>query len=129
MDGLPIWWCPWIHDTALLINASTRGLFSILKDLEAESDRKEVFVFSREAIKQHIKRTFFTDETIPRLIKDTSSVDDTNSWIENYTNEFPSLNVIERRLVFLCAKATEDLEGGYHFDNLPMYDHGGWPRN
>ena len=129
MDGLPIWWCPWIHDTALLINASTRGLFSILKDLEAESDREEFFVFSREAIKQHIKRTFFTDETIPRLIKDTSSVDDTDSWIENYTNEFPSLNVIERRLAFLCAKATEDVEGGYHFDNLPMYDHGGWPRN
>jgi hypothetical protein len=127
MDGLPIWWCPWIHDTALLAHASTRGLFSILKDLESESGCEAGPIFSREAIQQHIKFSFFADESI--AMKGASSPDDTVSWIESYADEFPSLNVIERRLAFLCAKATEDLENESRFENLPMYDHGGWPRN
>lgn len=129
MDGLPIWWCPWIHDTALLAHASTRGLFSILKDLESESGCEAGPIFSREAIQQHIKFSFFADESIARSMKGASSPDDTVSWIESYADEFPSLNVIERRLAFLCAKATEDLENESRFENLPMYDHGGWPRN
>jgi len=129
MDGLPIWWCPWIHDAALFAHASTHGLFSILKDIESESGSESGPIFSREAIKQHIKSSFFADGTIPPSIKGVSSPDDTAAWIESYANEFPSLNVIERRLAFLCAKATEDIENESRFDNLPMYDHGGWPRN
>lgn len=131
MDGLPIWWCPWIHDTALLVHASTRGLFSVLKDRESElSDSDAGSIFSQEAIKQHIESTFFeNEETVPQSIMDASSADDTAAWVERYANEFPSLNTIERRLAFLCAKATEKWDDCSRFENLPMYDHGGWPRN
>ena len=130
MDGLPIWWCPWIHDVALLAHASMRGLFSIFKDLESKSGSEAGPVFSRVAIKQHIKSAFFERENaIPRSIIETSSPDDTTTWIEKYANEFPSLNVVERRLAFICVKVTESLENESRFDNLPMHDHGGWPRN
>lgn len=129
MDGLPIWWCPWIHDAALLAHASTRGLFSVLKDLESGSESETCPIFSREAIRQHIRSTFFSDKTIPQSIMGACSPDDSTAWIEIHASEFPSLNVIERRLAFLCAKATEGLENKSRFDNLPMYDHGGWPRN
>jgi len=130
MDGLPVWWCPWIHDIALLAHASKRGLFSIIKDRESESGKDSGPIFSRDTIKQHIRSTFFaSDETVPRSIMAASSADETAEWIERYANEFPSLNVIERRLAFLCAKATERLDSNARFDNLPMYDHGGWPRD
>jgi len=126
MDGLPVWWCPWIHDAALLVHASTRGLFSVLKDRGTEACP----VFSSEVVKTHIERSFFDTEIVPGSITDASSLEATDAWIESHANEFPSLNVIERRLAFLCAKATENnLESESRFDNLPMYDHGGWPRN
>jgi len=130
MDGLPVWWCPWIHDTALLIHSSTRGLFSILKD--RESKESDCHIFSRNSIKQHINSTFFVEdeEIIRRTVTSASTADETAAWIERYANEFPSLNVIERRLAFLCSKMTEKVvDSDSRFENLPMYDHGGWPRN
>lgn len=127
MSGLPVWWCPWIHDAALLTHASTRGLFSILNDIDSES--KAGPIFSRTAILQHIRSSLFADASTARSIQGASSPDESSAWIESYANEFPSLNAIERRLAFLCAKLTEDLENESRFDNLPMYDHGGWPRN
>jgi len=133
MDGLPAWWCPWIHDTALLVHASTQGLFSIVRDRELELGESHAgHIFSQEAIKRHVKSIFFypqdNEEIVPQSILDSSSIDDADAWVERYANEFPSLNTIERRLAFLCAMATEEFNDGSRFDNLPMYDHGGWPR-
>jgi hypothetical protein len=128
MAGLPIWWCPWIHDIALLIHASTRGLFSIFKD--RESTKNIGPAFSSAAIMHHIHSTFVADEqVIPRQVFDESTPDESPAWIKMYAEEFPLLKVVERRLSFLCAKATEELDGDDRFDNLPIYDHGGWPRN
>eukprot|EP00536_Pseudo-nitzschia_multiseries_P008274 jgi/Psemu1/305625/fgenesh1_kg.209_\ len=131
MDGLPAWWCPWIHDNALLLHASTRGLFSIVRDRKLELGSSYAgHIFSREAVERHIKSTFFdNEEMMPQSMINSSSIDDADAWIERYANEFPSTNTIERRLAFLCAKATEEVDDGSRFDNLPMYDHGGWPRN
>ena len=129
MNGLPVWWCPWIHDTALLAHASRRGLFSILRDLKSESGRETGPVFSRQAIKEHVRSSIFADASITRPINGVASQDESVAWIESYANEFPSLNTIERRLAFICAKVTEDLENESRFDNMPMFDHGGWPRN
>lgn len=131
MNGLPVWWCPWVHDMALLAHASKRGLFSIVKDRESDLGSSDVVsIFSQRRIREHIKSTFFeTNEKVPQSITNASSPEDTDAWIQRYANEFPSLNVMERRLCFLCAKATEKLNDRSRFDNLPIYDHGGWPRN
>merc|ERR1711935_1222095 len=91
LDGLPVWWCPLIHDTALLIHSSTRGLFSIIKD--RESEESDCHIFSRNSIKQHINSTFFVEdeEIIRRTVTSASTADETAAWIERYANEFPSL--------------------------------------
>lgn len=128
MAGLPVWWCPWIHDIALLIHASMRGLFSIFKDRESATNVGPAFSFA--TIQHHIHSTFVADEqVIPREVFDASSPEDSTAWIKMYAKEFPSLKMVERRLSFLCAKATEELDGDDRFDNLPIHDHGGWPRN
>lgn len=128
MGGLPVWWCPWIHDAALLVHASTRGLFSIMKDRNSEDSTP--LAFSREIILQHMYSTFVAvDNALPSSVVDNSPPEDSQTWIEQHAHDFPTLNVLERRLAFLCAKATEHLDGEERFENLPMFDHGGWPRN
>jgi hypothetical protein len=126
MDGLPVWWCPWIHDAALLVHASTRGLYSILKDRKSEENTSP---FSRKTIVQHMYATFLAENALPSSITEGSPPEDSTSWIELQASDFPTVNVLERRLAFLCARATEHLSGNERYDNLPMFDHGSWPRN
>ena len=124
MDGLPAWWCPWIHDIALLLHASTRGLFSVVPDRENLGTIAGM-VFSRDAITRHIQSTILSND----LVNKEMSVEDMAAWANEYANEFPSLNVIERRIGFLCSLATAQLDGDDRYHNYPMYDHGAWPRN
>jgi hypothetical protein len=129
MDGLPVWWCPWIHDIALVFHASTRGLFSIVQDRK-NGKIVDGTAFSKESIARHIQSTFFGDATtIPDCVTASATADDLATWASVVAEEFPSMNVIERRLSFLCAIATEKFQGDQRFENLPMYDHGAWPRN
>ena len=127
LTGLPIWWCPWIHDIALLVHAATSGLFSILKDRHGGDSRS---VLSHAAIVQSMNATFASNQNMlpPKTVVERSSRDDSKEWIDLHSQEFPSVNVVERRLAFLCAVATAKLQDEMRFDNLPMFDHGGWPR-
>lgn len=128
MAGLPVWWCPWIHDAALLVHAATRGLFAIIQDRRAGNTTP--LAFSREKITMHMQSTFISDDsTLPRAVVHTVA-EETEKWIEHHARNFPTACVLERRLAFLCARATETLpDGEARYDNLPMFDHGAWPRN
>ena len=126
LDGLPLWWCPWVHDVALLVHASTNGLFSIVQN---HHNDLSAGVFSRKAIVHTMYSTFFADEKmLPKTIVDQFEQDDANEWIKLHAKDFPTANVLERRLAFLCSQATKSDEGELRYDNLPMFDHGGWPR-
>jgi len=132
LDGLPVWWCPLIHDTALLVHSGTRGLFSILKDRESKSECDLGPGFTQASIKQHIRSTFFVegDGMVPNVLVGSSAGDEISAWVERYAKEFPSMNVIERRLAFLCSELTKKMsDSNSRFFTLPMFDHGGWPRN
>lgn len=129
MAGLPVWWCPWIHDAALLVHAATRGLFSIIHDRTSASTAS--LAFSPDAILKHIQSTFLSHDSkfLPRAFSH-SSPEDLQKWIEHHAQDFPTANVLERRLAFLCSKASEHLpDDDARYDNLPMFDHGAWPRN
>lgn len=124
MDGLPIWWCPWIHDLALLIFVATRGIFALFRE------REEDLVFSRQAIIQHMYSNFVAEENVlPRSIVDQSPPEDVTTWIEHQAHDFPTPNVLERRLALVCAHATVDIDSEDRYVDIPMFDHGGWPRN
>jgi hypothetical protein len=126
LDGLPLWWCPWVHDVALLANAALNGLFSIVKDRHEYSAGS---AFCRQAIVQHMYSTYVADETaLPKMIVEHSVPEDVNDWIDFHAEEFPSVNTLERRLAFLCTELTKDLDGDSRFHIIPMFDHGGWPR-
>jgi hypothetical protein len=122
LEGMPVWWCPWIHDVALLVQAGTAGLFSIVQN------RSNHVLFSPEALQQYLYSSFVADERTLPASKHTPP-EQVTAWTERQANTFPSLNQLERRLAFLCSQATAGIESEVRYDNLPMFDHGGWPRN
>jgi len=125
MNGLPVWWCPWIHDAALLVHASSNGLFSLLQDRHSKTGTS---AFSVKTIRQHMYSVFVAENALPSSILEESPPEDSTSWIELQSNEFPSMHVLEQRLAFLCSQASEDLDTDQVYDCLPMFDHGSWPR-
>ena len=118
---MPIWWCPWVHDVALLLHASTHGLFSLMLN------RSEHVIFSTSSIESFLL-TKLTDDA---LIGTTRNVgrDQMLSWSKQQSMTFPSLYQLERRLGLFCSELTADLQSECRFDYIPMFDHGGWPRN
>lgn len=126
LSGLPMWWCPWIHDIALLVHAATGGLFSIVKDRHENISS----VFSHTAIVQSMNSIFVAKatRTLPTSVVEGSSADDPQDSIDLLAKEFPSANTLERRLAILCAVAASSLPEEVRFDHLPMFDNGGWPR-
>lgn len=125
MDDLPVWWCPQIHDLALLVHAATRGIFSILVDRKLPGGSS---IFSLEAIKQHIQTRFISQAATSSMF-DGASPDDVSAWLEQQAQDFPSVNTMERRLGLLCSVATAHLRDDMNrYDALPMWDHGAWPR-
>ena len=123
LQELPVWWCPWIHDIALVVHAATNGLFSII------STRNNHPIFAKGHVEDFLRSALPqpTDGSVPGSIN--SSQDTTDEWIREECEKFPLMNQIERRLSFFCdfvtSKATDSSD---RYCNLPMFDHGGWPR-
>ena len=121
-ENLPVWWCPWVHDVALLARASSNGLLAVMQDRGDDS------VFSEHAIAEFL-RTSLENQPFP-FADHLSSPELLNEWIRYEAKKFPSLLQVERRLAFLCSKVTANAENlDDRFVVLPMFDHGGWPRD
>ncbi|KAL3787638.1 hypothetical protein HJC23_011786 [Cyclotella cryptica] len=115
---VPVWWCPWIHDLGLLVHAAFYGLESTIIELPC---------LQRPFIEQHIREVFINGENpcLPRCFLEKASENELNTWVSVHAEQFPTPNVIERRLALLCAELTRDTEVQY--DHVPMFDEGGWP--
>jgi hypothetical protein len=144
LDGVPIWWCPWIHDLALLVHAARFGLLDHQLLLER---RKMGGPFEVSLIEQHVRATFCGENNesssspkLPKALLESTPPEEMDSWVTSLALEFPSLFVMERRLAVMCGHLTstlqdtnnnnnEDTLSFYKYDNIPMFDHGGWPVN
>lgn len=122
LDGLPVWWCPWIHDVALLFHAATRGLFSVI------ADRSDHNIFSPRALQEYLYSNFIAEDLNLPEARHTPPLQ-VSAWTEQQAATFPTLYQLERRLGSLCSEATAEVQSEFRFDYIPMFDHGGWPRN
>jgi len=142
-DGIPIWWCPWIHDIALLVHAVRYGLLSIVEDRkDSERMNRIGSVFDLNEIEKHTRSVLFngTLEQKPLISKKVLtklSVSEVKGLVDSYICQFPSMNSIEQRLGFIC----EETQKAYFVDrdalrkdhedfflSLPMFDDCGWTR-
>lgn len=118
---LPFWWCPWTHDIALLVQAATKGLFSIIK---TKNDHP---VFSQRCVEDFL-RSALSSSGIE--LPGSDNYEKTNDWIRQECEQFPTMNQIERRLSFFCDLITSNATNGAdRYCHLPMFDHGGCPRS
>jgi hypothetical protein len=130
MQHMPVWWCPWKHDIYLVLRAATYGLFSLipsrsLDPIFAPRTVHQSLLASLEAAKSNPKSS---PESFPSAVRH-STVGELNAWAERQASRFPSLFQLERRMAFLCSQATVEVASEARFDCIPMFDHGGWPRN
>jgi hypothetical protein len=137
LDGVPIWWCPWIHDLAVLVNAATLGLFSLHAPSSSGYRRVSAIVnhcLGREAIEKHIRSVFIDGQfgnrpILPQCLLNAKGFD-VNHWMTELASQLPSARVLERRLALICATLTSLVElpdEDFRYDNVPMFDHGGFP--
>jgi len=128
LSELPIWWCPWIHDLAVLINASTCGLFALFGEGTPRVHPALERIFSQEGIRQHIRTLFESGPAMPQSYQSQARGNhDMESWIEDQAREFPTPQVCEQRLASICFALTKGHEEEVLYDHVPMWDHGAWP--
>jgi len=125
---MPIWWCPWVHDVALVIQSATGGLFSVIPG------RSNHPVFSPPTVQRFLESSVLGPSSADNNNGGNDEVavaaqQQRRQWTERQSRKFPSLNQLERRLAFLCSRVTADVTSEARFDCIPMFDHGGWPRN
>lgn len=114
MSDLPLWWNPCVHDLALLVSVASGGIFNVFQNREGTVFDK------RGVIEEQVK-------SISKSVAGTRH--DIDAFVEDNCADFPSPNVLERRLALLCSEATKHLNDETFYMHLPMFDHGGWPRN
>jgi len=124
-NGVPLWWCPWIHDLALLAYAARFGLLSIVSHSRQSSEVKfngvemssDKGVLDTIEIKKHIKRLFFENDCVdnpgvmlhgrslfPKRLIEKANTFELKRLVNGLTSQFPSTFVIERRLGFICGE-------------------------
>jgi len=118
--GIPVWWCPWIHDLGLLVHAALYGLGSITT----------VSPLQQSFIEQHVRRTFIegtanTQPALPKCYLEQASKEEIDAWVDMHSKQFPTFQVVEHRLALICSRLTVGTDVQY--DNVPMFDQMGWP--
>jgi len=121
MTGVPVWWCPWIHDLLLLVHAALLGLTSVVAELP---------ISLRPLIEKHIRDIFVNGvngkkPALPSSFLNNSSKEDLDAWVHTHAKQFPTPNIIEHRLALICSQLTVGTSAQY--DDVPMFDEGGWP--
>jgi len=143
MEGLPIWWCPWVHDVAILVHAAAHGLFAIIHDHKDQGKlRKLGSVFERNTLERYIRTVFVEgmegrSPALPKCFLNKSTAAELDAWVKAQALQFPTAHVLERRMALICAEMTKHSSSANQsfssisctYQNIPMFDHGGWPMN
>ena len=104
----------------LLVHAALNGLGSITT----------VSPLHQSAIENHVRKTFVEstadrNAALPRCLLDGASKEQIDAWVEMHSKQFPTFHVIEHRLALICSHLTAGTD--FQYDNVPMFDEGGWP--
>ena len=114
--GVPVWWCPWIHDLAILVHAAVHGLQSVTTELPR---------LQQQCVENHVRETFVRgangkSPALPGDFLKQASEEELNAWVKMQAQEFPTPAVIEHRLALMCSQLT--IESNERYDHIPMFD-------
>jgi hypothetical protein len=114
--GVPVWWCPWIHDLAILVHAAVHGLQSVTSELPR---------LQQQQVENHVRETFVKgangkSPALPRSFLERASEEELETWVKMQAQEFPTPLVIENRLALMCSQLT--MKTSERYDHIPMFD-------
>jgi len=114
--GVPVWWCPWIHDLAILVHAAVHGLQSVTSELPR---------LQQQHVEHHVREIFVEgangkSPALPRSFVQQASEEELDAWVKMQAQEFPTPTVIENRLALMCSQLTVNTSERY--DHIPMFD-------
>lgn len=104
--GVPVWWCPWIHDLGMMIGYMKHGYMA----LDAIS-KDPILPFTQQSIYHHICRTFLygSSNCLPVARGIFSSSDEAITWAKYSSQLFPDQFTLENRLIKILSDLTKHL--------------------
>lgn len=116
--NMPVWWCPWIHDVALLVGIMKHGylkLDCICKD--------STLPFTQENIQLFIRRVFIygsgTENILPASHGVIHDVHEANHFVEYASMLFPDLYKLECKVYKILHEMTRSLPP-IHYCRIPL---------
>ncbi|ETV86000.1 hypothetical protein H257_02499 [Aphanomyces astaci] len=105
-DHMPVWWCPWIHDVALLEGMLIHGVGSYL-----ELHRHDAL--DVEAVAAFVRRVFVQGDgpQHPPVIDPVKfhSAAEQAAWVRDTSVQFPPVDMLEKKVMRVCLSLTEEL--------------------
>jgi hypothetical protein len=104
--GVPVWWCPWIHDLAMMVGYLKHG-YMALEPITKDS----ALPFTSEAIYNHVCRTFLygSSTCAPAARGIFTSTEEALTWARYSTQLFPDQFTLENRLIKILSDLTKHL--------------------
>mmetsp|Transcript_22236 Transcript_22236/g.41332 ORF Transcript_22236/g.41332 Transcript_22236/m.41332 type:complete len:1068 (-) Transcript_22236:168-3371(-) len=104
--GMPVWWCPWIHDIALMVGCLKHGFVNLDAILEDEE-----LPFCTENLERHINRVFVygTKTQAPAAAHIFKTAEDAQRWVEAVALIFPLQRDVDNRIAQILCEVTKHL--------------------
>ena len=105
-NTVPVWWCPWIHDIALMVGCLKHGYMA----LEQICRDKELPLTTNHLL-MHVKRTFLygSGDVLPAAWRIFESISEAEKWAQCVSLLFPDQKCLETRLGKILTDMTKQL--------------------
>lgn len=109
-NGMPAWWCPWIHDVGVMAGCLKHGFLSMDAIL---SDRS--LPFHDDHLKKHIRCVFLygSSKVAPAAASIFSDERDAEKWVSIVATAIPNTLVLEARIAKILSDLTQRLPAGH----------------
>jgi hypothetical protein len=110
VSRVPVWWCPWIHDSALLVGCLKHGYLALHKICADES-----LPLTTKHIRMHAKRVFVLgcSNVVPAGHTVFTNKVDAEQWLDCACLLFPKRAELEARVTRILIEMTKLLPLGH----------------
>jgi len=113
VDGVPFWWCPWIHDYALVLGCLKHGYLCLNL---IRSDK--TLPLNQEKIQKHVLLSFSTKLGEMAAVQFPSqqtakSAEDERLLLQLAISQFPSKETLDQRMKRICLELTREHSRGH----------------
>ena len=122
VEGMPVWWCPWIHDVTLLAGVGSRGLSfgtsNHLRDSQPSATAENPLGIP--AVEKLLERVFLRGRNTAGSSGGAALADrvfaspqEAFGWVKQTAAQYPTAEALEDRVERIVMDLTEHLPAGH----------------